>query len=198
MSDEWNQLKDAAALIETKIGHELNLIGQRMTWLVLSESFLFAAWINIGSSRFSAKQWLLYKVVWTIGFASAALALAATRAALLVGDALLEAREYVEDCLRALALSHGDKLFPRLGPNRDGRTRWTHITGALPATFLPPLFMGAWLAIALQSTLVVDDPSSALWYAIAPFLCLGAWLLRERWWRRTTRKAVEASGRAST
>ena len=179
MPDEWTRFKDAATLIETKIGHELNLIGQRMTWLVLLQSFLFAAWINIADAHLMSGQFrtMLYSIVGTIGFCSALLALIATRAALLVGDLLLHARRSAENGLRRLSQHDGRKLFPPLGTYREGSTRGTQVSGAVAAAFLPPLFVGAWVAIGIQSSIVVEDTTWATFVPIGLAPLVGVWML---------------------
>jgi hypothetical protein len=146
---DWSTLHDLVSLTEVKLGHEINLIGQRLVWLVISESFLFNVWVAIPrSSLTDLQKELLFRIIGAVGFFTAVLAVLGTGAALAVADELMLARDRVEEEIRShLPDRVGLILVPQLGHARDDRVRNTNHLGNVSAMFLPPLFVAAWAAI---------------------------------------------------
>jgi hypothetical protein len=141
----WSEFKDKATLIETRIAHEINLMGQRMTWLVTSQAFLFAGWMQLVKSSDLGSEVplpddakLLFYVVPTIGLGVAIAGWAAIAAAMLMVDTLVVDRAGIDDQLD----------LTRMSPRRA--RPWTRIAGHAPTEILPPLFVTAWLIVIVR------------------------------------------------
>jgi len=115
-----------------KVGRELDLIGQRMTWLVTSQAFLFTAWVN-AKKEVDSNLFALSLVVSTIGLSIALVAYGAICAALRVLARM--GTLYLESVEISLGL-------PPMGANREEPE--TLRRGNWPALFLPPIFAGIW------------------------------------------------------
>lgn len=119
-----------------KVERELELIGQRMTWLVTSQAFLFAAWIQAKTP--DARSLAL--VVSCIGFAIAVPAIFSICAALRV---LKRTGGYY---MQAVEIALG---LPPMGTQRQDPI--TIHFGNWPAIFLPSIFAGTWVAVGVNT-----------------------------------------------
>lgn len=129
-ADEFAELWRIREHLGKKVERELDLIGQRMTWLVTSQSFLFTAWVAAKKENPAPS---LALVVSVIGFAIALPAFSAVCAALRVLDRM--GTYYLESVEIALGL-------PPMGKHREDPS--TIHFGSLPALLLPSIFGGTW------------------------------------------------------
>jgi hypothetical protein len=160
---ELDALLSLASLIESKIAHEIQLTGHRMTWLMISQSFLLSALASLASKREGALWVLIWPMFPVVGISSCLLGLFAVGAAREVMGVLSERRAQIEDRLNSRYLAKC-AAQPRLGALEERlpeRLRWSGRLGALPGLLLPWLFIGAWA-----------------------FLAYGIWTMGERPWGR--------------
>jgi hypothetical protein len=161
------ELFELAQLIELKMGHELNLIGQRMTWILVSQSFLFGAWTQVrGASEYPLHRGALFMAIGLIGGVTPLVAYPPTLAALQMHDVLLDARQAIET-----ALGFDVKLVPLMGRGR--KVPWTLWAGNLPPLLLPPFFFAVWMAIGAASWWHFERECQFIVAAIAFIVPLG-------------------------
>jgi hypothetical protein len=148
---QWNDLEQLCSLgqlLESKIGHEVALIGHRMEWLVVSEAFLFGAFATVlasGSMDASARRTMVLLLP-ILGMTLAGLASIGVLAALAVSRALLKARGVIDNNVRRLtAMEEWSKLGYR--SSRKKSIRWTEPGGKVTAILVPPLILLAWVWI---------------------------------------------------
>ncbi len=131
-------------MIASKIQHEDNLIGQRTTWLVISQSFLFGAFVAVvaevgraGTVPPLAK--LLLVVIPLMGMLLPALVLLA------VGAATFSLRQWRAERERILVTPEAGNLdWPRLD------RRAVLVLGQLLPHATALGFLAAWIAILIQ------------------------------------------------
>ncbi len=149
-----NNLLAVCDLCETRIGHELNLINHRVTWLAASQSFMFIAeaeLINI---------FLTHQNNLVVLFALFALPVQAIFICYFVIKGIYSAFSVFKELLaeraglvRALNQVAGTTL-KELGPER-----LTEHFGALPAKAIPVVFLIAWVVtIAVVTCLYFFSP----------------------------------------
>jgi len=139
MADAHTLMKDRATLNEARLAHEFNLGGQRMSWLVTSQAFLFAAWVQaIKESHLSDDLKYLIGLVPSVGILVAIIGWVAVLAAQRVTDHLVAERAKYDEPLQLLGM----------GLDRDDD--WTRLLGHLPGAVLPPVFGLAWASAMLQ------------------------------------------------
>lgn len=138
------EIKDRATLLETRLSHEFALMGQRMTWLVTSQAFLFTAWVQlVKTDPLGDAATLLLVVLPVIGLGVSLAAAYSINAAMRMVDVLVIDRAAIDGMLGLTAMS----------PLR--RDDWTRVAGHAPTVFLPPLFVAAWLVV-LANNLIWD------------------------------------------
>ena len=143
-TDEYRgqHLLEISHLVEVKIGHELNLINHRISWLATSQSFLFVAVATLLTSDYAsahlAARVFLFSIP-VVGLCLCFVVLGAVNAALRVlsRDLLPERAALVVEINRISGLT----LAP-LGPDR-----LTEFFGALPARWIPIIFGGSWFIV---------------------------------------------------
>jgi hypothetical protein len=158
MSDEgWDndvsKLCSLATLIEAKLGHEVSLLGHRMEWLGISESFLFGAFAVVLTSGNkdivpSHIRVAMLGLLLSFGIALAVIVFMSLRAALAVSRELRIPRGIIERQLRVV--TNGIPL-PNLG-NEDSREeslRWTLGWGSATANWVPWLIVVIWVLVLL-------------------------------------------------
>jgi hypothetical protein len=143
-----------AELIETKIGHELNLINHRISWLATSQSFLMlavAALLATRETRFHPAVLGFAFSIPIVGLVLCIQVLRSVRAAfrVLTEHLLPERRSLTNELNRLSGLS-----MEPLGPDR-----LTDFVGALPAKWIPATFMVSWLVVL----------GLLVWLVLAPF-----------------------------
>jgi hypothetical protein len=148
------------SLIETKISHEINLIGYRMAALVISESFLFGAFAVILASPGSSTDptttiMTLLLGLPVLGFFLVLFAWPSLFAARRVMQALCRARGDVDKMLQKLTSKDVPHL-PNLGiETREPSLKSTLWLGDLPLNAVPALLAVTWLlAFLARFTLV--------------------------------------------
>ena len=146
-------LLEIADLVETKIGHELNLINHRISWLATSQSFLFVAvatlFATYSNETHSAILVFLFCLP-VIGLALCIQVFRSVRAALkvLTYHLLSERAALVTELNRLVGTA-----FAPLGPDR-----LTDFEGALPAKWIPSVFIVSWLVILALLVWLVRFP----------------------------------------
>ena len=126
---------------------ELDLIGMRLTWLVISESFLFSAFavaVPTYDSSANLSGVLLY-ILWTmplVGMLLAGCVYVAILAALRAGKQLIEERDQLMERLP-------EHLRISLISLHSQEYRW----GNVPPTVIPPIIFLLWLG-AFTSLLI--------------------------------------------
>ena len=140
-------------LVEAKIGHELNLINHRVSWLAASQSFLVLTLVELlrdYSKRSHPAICILLIFIPLIGLALCTQVYYAVRAAFnVLRDHLLPDRGKLTTSLNELA---GTSFSP-LGPDRV-----TDFVGAIPAKWIPVTFILTWLvALGLVIWVIVSS-----------------------------------------
>ena len=138
------------SLIESKIAHEISLLGHRMTWLVISESFLFSAFsIILTSANMVTKTApVLLLLLPSVGIAVVLFVYPSLFAAHRVMAALLRSRSEIERKLISLT----QIKLPELGGLTDTRNPelgWTLWCGSLPVWCVPAVILVAWILVLL-------------------------------------------------
>jgi hypothetical protein len=143
-------------LIENKVAHEISLIGHRMTWLVVSESFLFSAFAAILTStpHMTRTADMLLGVIPILGILIIVLVWPSLIAARAVLQALLDPRGDIEDSLKG---SFTGIKIPNLGAkSREDYLKWTRWAGDLSIFGVPLTLLIAWGAtLYIRTTLTV-------------------------------------------
>ena len=142
--------------LDGAIEKEFTLIGDRMTWMVVSESFIFGAFVTAAvyyQPRRMALECLdisLLIVLPIVGFMIAAFAYWAIIAAHVASDRLKSTRKKLEEVCK-------DEVYVGLVSSD-----WaTHPKGNVPSRYLPPMFMISWVfflavvVIELGATLTI-------------------------------------------
>ncbi len=138
--------KYALDRIDRQIEIELNLINARMSWLVISESFLFNAFVAAGSDSIKppGAGVLLQSAVAVMGFLIAAFVNSAVKAALAIIETRKAERAPMEARLGALMAARDSAIALPSVPLESSE----HRLGSLPAKHIPHLLMGGWLLFA--------------------------------------------------
>jgi hypothetical protein len=132
--------------LDSQLKIEYELIGHRVSWLLVSNSFLFGAFV-VGINNLSEKddiQKLIHILIYAIpiiGLASSVLVALAVRAAHEVISELKVVRDRVEE------EAHHAFSYERLGVHIKS---WPHIVGNWPPTVLPPLFAVVWARVLYE------------------------------------------------
>lgn len=171
--------------LDGAIEKEFTLIGDRMTWMVVSESFIFGAFVTAAvyyNPRDTALNYLVISLLILlpiIGATIAAVAYLAITAAHIATDRLKGRRQELE------------VLIPGKCCVELVSTDWaTHPTGNVPSRYLPPVFVVLWavfLVIVLANLLVTRTVAGVT--ASLLTVCAGIVLYRAR--RRVKDKIVE-------
>lgn len=153
LPEDIGKICSLGSLIESRIGHEIALIGHRIQWLVVSESFLFGAFATILASRTDSygssfsKAAIVYMLP-ILGMLLAMLAWISVLQALRVSEALLKTRGNID---RTLTKRIASLDWPHLGLKREGKgLRGTDFWGKTSAFCVPPLLAMAWLYLFLM------------------------------------------------
>ena len=148
-SPRLRYLLDASNLMAAKQSFEAGWIGQRMSWLVVSQSFLFSAFAAAATQHTVAVlvflKWLVPIMGWVQAVATYISILAAGR----IDNELYKTRSILDLGLRQYA--PGMRQLPPLGNVRIGRAYHTRIMGSLSSRLIPVTLIVAWtlLIIAL-------------------------------------------------
>jgi hypothetical protein len=133
--DHWAQTKDKVTILSQLLLNEQQLIGHRMAWLVMSQSFLFGAVIFGDEPHAGETTRLALKLVTVLGlFISLSASLGVTAAL-----------RMIHILHHHLELFDGLLGLRRFGPTRE--SSWTTWAGNAPAIVLPAWFAGSWLVL---------------------------------------------------
>lgn len=143
--DNTGHLLTQIGRVSDAVKAEFDLIGTRMTWLVVSQSFMFATFAtaaaNAGTRTGPYLPVLKYLVVATplLGFAVAAFVALAIKTAHAVAIDMKDQRD-------ALILQLPEALQIRLVSSRD----YAHSRGNLPATWVPWFLAAFWVGAIVE------------------------------------------------
>ena len=133
--------------IDKQLEIELNLISARMSWLVISESFLFNAFVGAGGDNIKPPGVgiAIQLVVAVMGFLIARFVNSAVSAALEVIEKRKDERGPMEETLKGLM----SKKAPGITlPSVSREEKW-HEEGSIPAQRIPLLLMIGWVVLVL-------------------------------------------------
>lgn len=146
-SADVQELCALAALVESRVAHEVNFIGNRMTWLVVSESFLFTAFatiLTVPNAQVTATARCLAISLPVLGVSIAAIVWPSVLAATKVMHALTQTRGTIDKQIKRLAIPNWISLGTE---SREPWLRDTVARGDWPVKYVPPLLIAAWLAV---------------------------------------------------
>lgn len=136
---------DTLKRIDEQIRMEYDLMGQRMSWMVISQSFLFSAIALTANSSVEASMRkvidLLRILIPFVGTLSCLFAIASIFAARSVINRLKNLRSSLED---TLYVQNNEDKFYKLGVRQS---EWQHSFGNFPTSFLPFTLACIWLII---------------------------------------------------
>lgn len=142
-----------AALVESQLQFEAGWTGQRMMWLVVSQSFLFSAFattVKGGKPPFSMgnpESWLPW-VLPLLGVSHSIAAYISIQSAQSVDRAIAQLRGKLGEQLQLLP---GLETLPLLGPtNRTGAIRHTYRSGGWASQIIPITLTLAWAALLMS------------------------------------------------
>jgi hypothetical protein len=148
-------------LIESKMSHEVSLLGHRMEWLVVSEAFLFAAFtLVLTDGRHLGLQLRIFLFCFytLLGVFLAVSATRSINAALAVSEALCEARGKIEGLLKVRT---GLKKLPNLSLERPERKIARTVSdGNFSARWVPPAIGVAWALLLFMVLLLSFVPTN--------------------------------------
>lgn len=139
-------LIDASNLLNTKQSFEAGWVGQRMSWLVISQSFLFSAFAT-ASQRDLAILIVLKWLVPVLGLVQATATRLSIQSASRVDSELYKTRSLLDVGLRLYA--PGLHKLPPLGDVRSGRLYRSRGRGALSSRVIPSSLVFAWTLILI-------------------------------------------------
>src|SRR5690349_21138578 len=123
-------LKFRLTRLDHQIGFEHDIIGHRMSWLKISQSFLFSAFaisLSPGKIPLALEARTLQHLVPVVGLASAL----TVGLALLAGHQVVRRVQRDRDQLEQIAFARGLETFG------TRVTRWNYTSGDLPSKVLP-------------------------------------------------------------
>lgn len=135
-------LISASGLLASKQQFEAGWVGQRMSWLVISQSFLFNAFAAAAGRHEIAELVFLKWLVPVVGLTQAVATYLSILAASRVDGELYKTRSVLDLGLRLFA--PGMRQLPPLGDIRIGRLYRTRQVGALASRLLPVTLICAW------------------------------------------------------
>lgn len=135
--------------VDKQVEIELNLINARMSWLVISESFLFNAFVGAGNEgiRPPGVGLAIQVAMIVIGFVIAKSVKAAVEAALEVIEDRKKERKPIEVSLLAMMREHVANPALQLPSVYLDDPR--HKSGTVPARYIPASVMYGWVALGL-------------------------------------------------
>lgn len=162
------RLREDLPTVVLRLGNELSLVGHRMAWLVMSQSFMFAGIVfGAGHDPLDPIVQLSLTLMPTLG----------VLISLTTGVGILAALRAARILNRRL--EHYDQhLYTHPRPSTE--SRWTSIAGNLPPLLIPPVFVASWVALAVEiyeRRRLLDDSTdwSRLWLPLGVAVVL--WLV---------------------
>ena len=145
-SPRTKYLIDATNLLANKQAFEAGWVGQRMSWLVISQSFLFSAFAT-AAQRDLPILIVLKWIVPLLGLVQAVATQISIMSASAVDGELYKTRSLLDVGLRLFA--PGMHKLPPLGDVRIGRMYHTRWRGALSSRVLPSTLVIAWTLLLI-------------------------------------------------
>jgi len=140
-------LKDRLARLDGHIRFEFDLTAQRLTYLAISESFLFSAYTVI-QANYDPTKFVNNVYLQRVAFILPILGVALAAAALIAVIGAISMTRILKDERGAL---NGQSQAAGLGvDNRINSSCWQHKAGLVPAAVLPLAFLFGWLYIYLR------------------------------------------------
>jgi hypothetical protein len=140
MPDEFKDDGTRATIVEMRLGHEFALMTQRITALVTSQAFLFAAWTSTLLASESVRE--------TVGFLRFLLPSVGFMIAVITGVAIAAAMAMIDHLVVERARFDANLGLRAASPLR--RIGWTRWAGHLASGMLPPLFAIAWITVLVR------------------------------------------------
>lgn len=137
--------------LDRAIEKEYTLVSDRMTWMVISEAFIFGAFATAvlgydGPGALKQLAVAIAVVLPILGFLIAVLARLAIIAANTAANRLKKRRKEMQ------AYFNGDFRVDLIGVEAP-----THFSGNTPAAYLPPIFATTWLGLFVAVTVILMD-----------------------------------------
>ncbi len=150
---------------EARITLEAGWIGQRLTWLVMSQAFLFNAFASASAHEGEAIPKALVTLIPLLGFAQSAFAFRSIRAAQNVNRQLLVFREKLDLAIKNLGKQiRAFEYWEVLGEKRYGnRLRNTFYVGRWAQRAIPASLLIAWAFIGLVMWAIAYDWLGFCW-----------------------------------
>jgi len=153
----FERAKATLAIIEPMIAHEFAQIGNRMTWLTISQSFLFAAYATVATdpsrmqvTSITLTTKMLLLLIPFVGLVFSAVVAFSVYAAKSVLEKLIAVRgEMILQINKCTSENDAAFLLPLVGGKRQrnpGELSWTVFLGDLPVFVLPWAMVVMWLA----------------------------------------------------
>jgi hypothetical protein len=151
--DSWEYALEVTSFVEAKLQYETGWIGQRMSWLVISQSFLFGAFVASANSALGNMVRPMGRHVMSIvmcmlpvlGFVQSLAAYASILAAQSVDYELTKFRGAMHDYVKKHVPGMG--LFPSLGLHRKGNAATSHQRGSWAAHVICRSLIFAWIVV---------------------------------------------------
>jgi len=158
-------LIDASNLLSARQSFEAGWVGQRMSWLVISQSFLFSAFAT-AAGRPEAILIVLKWIVPIMGWVQAMATRVSIVSASNVDSELYKTRSLLDIGLRLYA--PGMSKLPPLGDVRAGRLYSSRFRGALSIRIIPSSLLLAWSILLIVLLLIHFQPGMMnRWLGIA-------------------------------
>lgn len=145
--------KEIFEIVHREMHHEHNLISNRMSWYVTSQSFLMAAFAVSGGANHSF-HWLAKPFLPTLGIVTSLISWFSLIAAVKAMNRVIEYRQNL------LSKDHELKrltpFFERTRKQNESwlefmkRVGWIHLAGLLPPVITPLIFLVAWIIALIQ------------------------------------------------
>jgi hypothetical protein len=130
--------------VENRVQYETGWIGQRMTWLVVSQSFLFGAFATASAQTQNELLIFLKWLIASVALVQVTFAYLAIRAAKCVGADLLRLRSVID---AGIQQQPGLDAWPILGLVRSGMSRGSIWQGSSASHVIPISLLLSWIAV---------------------------------------------------
>jgi hypothetical protein len=136
--------KELYELIDQEVHREHNLISNRMTWYVTSQSFLMAAFAVSGSSNHKF-EWLSKPFLPVLGILTSLITFGSLLAALTAMNQLKESKkDILKKCETLQEINPFKERF------MEDKHLWIHVLGMTPPVSIPIIFLTAWIIALVQ------------------------------------------------
>jgi len=154
-------LIEATHVIDAKQAFEAGWVGQRMSWLIISQSFLFSAFAT-AATREEPILIVLRWIVPIMGLVQAITTRISIRSASAVDSELYKTRSLLDFGLKLYA--PGMSKLPPLGDVRVGRLYHSRQRGALSSRVIPASLIWAWAILLVALVVIRIQPGLMNWW----------------------------------